>query len=141
MATLSDDRRQQLCDWLTANGIDPNLVPLDADITIGKEGEHQALRCEVLILDANGRRILDERGERCATHTAVVPLTVTPPEWWQPHIKPTRAHLLDAVAAVGKLHVRNVNSGTCEHCSERDYPDYAVPWPCPTMQALGGVAS
>lgn len=41
------------------------------------------------------------------------------------------------IAAVRKLHVRNANSATCEHCSERDYPNYEVPWPCPTMLALG----
>lgn len=40
------------------------------------------------------------------------------------------------LAAVRALHARNANTGTCEHCSERDYPDYAVPWPCPTIAAL-----
>jgi|UPI00051AD473 hypothetical protein len=133
------DRRQLLCDWLTANGLDPNVVPIDADITIGKEGGHQALRCEVLTLDANGRSVIDERGECYATHTVVVPLAVEPPEWWQPHVKPTRAQLLGALEAVSKLHVCNVNSGTCTHCSERDYPNYEVPWPCPTMQAVGSL--
>lgn len=37
---------------------------------------------------------------------------------------------------VRALHVRNPHSGTCEHCSAGDYPNYAVPWPCPTMRAL-----
>jgi hypothetical protein len=41
-----------------------------------------------------------------------------------------------AIARVRALHVRNPHSGTCEHCSERDYPDYAVPFPCPTIRAL-----
>lgn len=53
--------------------------------------------------------------------------------------RPTREQLLQASAAVHGLHVRNPNSGTCEHCSERDYPNYEVTWPCPTIQALGGV--
>ena len=39
---------------------------------------------------------------------------------------------------VRALHVRNPHSGTCEHCSASDYPDYAVPWPCPTIRALDG---
>lgn len=41
------------------------------------------------------------------------------------------------LTAVRALHVRNANSGSCEHCSERDYPGYDVQWPCPTMRALG----
>ncbi|MFP8960013.1 DUF3846 domain-containing protein [Streptomyces nanhaiensis] len=47
----------------------------------------------------------------------------------------------DAEAALDRvraLHVRNQNTGDCEHCSERDYPNYAVPWPCPTIRALDG---
>ncbi len=42
----------------------------------------------------------------------------------------------EGVNRVRALHVRNDNAGTCEHCSERDYPTYAVPYPCPTIQAL-----
>lgn len=41
-----------------------------------------------------------------------------------------------AIARVRALHRRNEHTGTCEHCSQRDYPDYAVPSPCPTVQAL-----
>lgn len=41
-----------------------------------------------------------------------------------------------AVARVRALHQRNEHSGNCEHCSERDYPDYAVRSPCPTIQAI-----
>jgi hypothetical protein len=41
-----------------------------------------------------------------------------------------------ANARVRALHHRNENTGDCEHCSEHDYPDYAVPWPCPTIAAL-----
>jgi hypothetical protein len=37
---------------------------------------------------------------------------------------------------VRELHIRNANTGNCEHCSERDYPDYAVPHPCPTIRTL-----
>lgn len=47
---------------------------------------------------------------------------------------------LAAVERVRRLHVRNANTGDCEHCSERDYPDYSVPWPCPTIHALGSQA-
>jgi hypothetical protein len=43
-----------------------------------------------------------------------------------------------AVDRVRALHCRNEHTGDCEHCSERDYPDYAVPHPCPTIRALDG---
>lgn len=55
--------------------------------------------------------------------------------------KPTRDQLLTAVSAVGKLHVRNANTGTCEHCSKHYYPGYDMAWPCPTMRALSGVTT
>lgn len=41
-----------------------------------------------------------------------------------------------ATDRVRALHRRNANTGTCEHCSEHDYPNYAVPHPCPTITAL-----
>jgi len=41
-----------------------------------------------------------------------------------------------ALNAVRRLHVRNAHTGTCEECSRRDYPDYSVPAPCPTIRAL-----
>jgi hypothetical protein len=44
--------------------------------------------------------------------------------------------LTAAVDRVRALHVRNPHSGTCEHCSDGDYPDYAVPHPCATIRAL-----
>lgn len=50
-----------------------------------------------------------------------------------------RAALLQAEAAIERaraLHVRNAHTGDCEDCSARDYPNYAVRWPCPTIAAL-----
>lgn len=139
--TEPTDRREILCAWLTANGIDPNAVPLDADLTIETwphaRIRERVIRCEVYVNDAAGRHMLNERGTEAAREIRTVPLAVEPPEWWTPHIKPTREQLLVGFAAVSRLHVRNANCGVCEHCSERDYPDYDVQWPCPTMQALG----
>jgi hypothetical protein len=43
-----------------------------------------------------------------------------------------------AVVRVRALHRRNEHTGDCEHCSEHDYPDYAVPHPCATIRALDG---
>jgi hypothetical protein len=43
-----------------------------------------------------------------------------------------------AIARVRVLHRRNENTGECEYCSFRDYPTYAVPFPCDTVRALDG---
>lgn len=49
----------------------------------------------------------------------------------------TRAERAEAtIECVRALHARNAHTGDCEHCSARDYPDYAVPHPCPTAAAL-----
>lgn len=130
------DRREAVCVWLAANGINPKHVPQDADITVDKGPTGRFLRCEVFDLTPEGHRRLDEHGERAATFVVNVPLQTDPPEWWQPHVKPTREQLLAAVERVHALHRRNENTGTCEHCSERDYPSYAVSYPCSTVQAL-----
>jgi hypothetical protein len=52
------------------------------------------------------------------------------------HAAPTYEALLIALEGLHALHRRNENSGVCEHCSARDYPDYDVPWPCETIRAL-----
>lgn len=134
----ASDRHDALCAWLTANGANVGAVPVCADIYIvtGDDGQ-RAIEYEAFVLDADGNKTLDERMHSAAIETRTVPLTVEPPDWWTPHIKPTRDQLLDAVAAVSKLHACNANTGACEHCSARDYPNYEVPWPCPTMQAIG----
>lgn len=136
MALELDGRRKELCDWLAANHIDPFDVPLHGDLTTDTVDGQRVIRYEALVRDGNGRLVADERGENEAVERRAVPLLVEPPDWWEPYEKPTRPMLLAAVERVRALHVRNPNSGTCEHCSERDYPDYAVPHPCPTIRAL-----
>jgi hypothetical protein len=44
--------------------------------------------------------------------------------------------LQTVIDRVRALHRRNEHTGTCEHCSARDYPDYAVSYPCDTIRAL-----
>lgn len=130
-------RHTELADWLTANGIEPNTVPVDGDLTIVDTDAGRAIRVETMIRTKDGRLILNDRGTGEAREIRTVPLIVEPPAWWTPYEKPTRETLLAAVEKVRALHRRNEHTSDCEHCSEHDYPDYAVPWPCPTMTALG----
>lgn len=136
MALELDSRSKELCDWLTANHIRPGEVPIRGDLTIDTVDGQRVIRYEAMLSSADGRLMLDDRGEDVAIERRTMPLLVEPPGWWEPYEKPTRAVLLAAVKRVRALHVRNANTGDCEHCSERDYPDYAVPHPCPTIRAL-----
>lgn len=137
-----DDRRRALIAWLTANGILPEQkLPWDADLTIRTEEDgSKTIVYEACVLDKDGQKQLDDRGEFMALETRTAPLIVDPPDWWQPYEKPTRNQLLDAADRVRKLHVENAHTGDCEYCSVRDYPDYSVPYPCDTVQALDGTA-
>lgn len=98
---MATDRRQAICDWLAANGIDPNYVPRDTDLTIETDDRGQRLiKCEAFVRQADGSLTLDEHGTDAARETRTVPLTVEPPEWWKPHVKPTRDELIEQLAAV-----------------------------------------
>jgi len=96
-ASPDTSRRATVCDWLTANGIDPNHVPLDSDLTIDDAEQGPVLRYEAFALDEDGRRQLDERGEGPAREVRTTPLVVKPPKWWQPYEKPTRTQLTEAL--------------------------------------------
>jgi len=136
--TPAGTRRVAIAAWLTANGINPGDVSTDAEITIDNGPTGRFLRCEVYDRTPDGHLQTDERGTNVATVFVNVPLKEEPPEWWREYVKPTRDDLLAAVERVHALHRRNENTGECEYCSMRDYPDYAVAWPCETVRALTG---
>jgi hypothetical protein len=102
-AKPSGDRRQAVCAWLEANGINPSDVPLDADMTISEGTAGRFLCCEVFELSPAGHRMVDERGKNAAVTTVAVPLQVEPPTWWKPHQKPTREDLLATLQRVQQL--------------------------------------
>jgi len=132
------ERREAYCAWLTANHIDPGDVLLDSDVYLETTGDGtRVIVYEGCAKDAQGRKQVDERGTGVALERRTTPLLVDPPDWWEPYRKPTRDQLLDVLAKVQALHHCNEHTGDCEHCSQRDYPDYSVPWPCPTMRILG----
>lgn len=110
MAIQTDwGRRDALCDWLTANGINPADVPVDGDLTLVDTDEGRTIRVEVELRGEDGKWVLDERENRPARELRTVPLAVEPPPWFEPYEKPTRPVLLAAVErvrkAVAALHV------------------------------------
>ncbi|MFD7995460.1 hypothetical protein [Streptomyces mexicanus] len=100
---LTESRREAVCAWLTANGIDPRDVPQDADITIDQGATGRFLRCEVFDRGPDGHIKVDERGKKPAILVINVPLKVEPPDWWEPHVKPTRDQLLAILERVQQL--------------------------------------
>lgn len=156
MAVQTDwSRRTALREWLTANGIEPNTVPVDGDLTIVDTDGGRVIRCEVYALAEDGRLQLDDRGVSEARETRTVPLVVEPPVWWTPYEKPTREQLLAAVERVRKLHAAvpdhgRFTDGTCpNYCdgsheeppvclSCRTHAGDPVAFPCDTVRALDG---
>lgn len=98
-----ENRREAVCAWLTANGINPRDVPQDADITIDQAATGRFLRCEVFDRGPDGHIKVDERGKKPAILVINVPLQVEPPDWWEPHVKPTRDQLLAVLKQVQDL--------------------------------------
>lgn len=93
MAAGTPVRQEAVAAWLAANGIAAEDVLLDSDITIAGSPGSRTLTVEVCDLTADGHRQIDERLQKVATKLVTVPLTVEP-EWWEPHVKPTRDDLL-----------------------------------------------
>jgi hypothetical protein len=104
MALELDGRRKELCDWLTANRINPDTVPLHGDLTIHTVDGQRVIHYEAFVRGENGRVMADERGENEAVERRTVPLLVEPPDWFEPYEKPTRAQLLAVVEQVRALH-------------------------------------
>lgn len=100
---VTGGRRDAVCAWLNANGINPSDVPVDADMTISEGTAGRFLCCEVFERSPDGLITLDECGERVAVTTVAVPLKVEPPTWWKPYEKPTREDLLATLQRVQQL--------------------------------------
>jgi hypothetical protein len=103
-----ENRREALCEWLRANGVDPDSIPQDADLYLepAPEGDPYTgryLHYEAFHLNSDGRRHVDERGHGAARERRRTPLLVDPPDWWEPYRKPTRDQLLEVVDKLRKL--------------------------------------
>lgn len=88
-------RQQELCDWLAANGVNPHVIPIDADLTIsaGPDGA-RVIHYEACVFDDGGAPVRNERGTDVAVEKRTAPLLVEPPAWWKPFEKPTRDQVI-----------------------------------------------
>jgi hypothetical protein len=71
-----DGLRDQLCDWLRANGIDPKNVPWDARMS-WVDGQ---LTTDMYLVDENGRKQFDPSDKnQLARETRTFPASEPPP--------------------------------------------------------------
>lgn len=130
------DYNRAVCEWLHANGANPDDIPIDSDLYITGDGPARVLHYETYVCGTDGCRLADARGEK-VVEQRTVPLTVEPPAHWQPVQKPTREALLAVVDAVRKLHqpapdhIGGLSLNTGQRCAACDQP-----YRCSTIRTL-----
>ncbi|MER5482954.1 hypothetical protein ABT024_07020 [Streptomyces sp. NPDC002812] len=134
------DMRAQVADWLTALGVDPNHVPITSDLYIETGAAGRELHYEVYVLNSDGRRIPDERGHELVERRAV-PLSVEPPEHWQPFRKPTVAQVEAERDGAYRERARLVAHLASLYPSQIAYTDADTDWPVVTIEAPTGQMS
>ena len=87
-----NDMRPAVAEWLTALDVNPHDVPIDSDLYITEADGTRNLHYEAFARDDEGHRIRDERGTHVVIQARTVPLTVDPPEHWQPPDAPRCDH-------------------------------------------------
>lgn len=83
-------RREAMAAWLTANGVDPNDVPLHADITVDDQNGQRVIRYEAFQRDGNGDIFVADGGTGAAVEERTTLLTTEPPAELAPHVDPPR---------------------------------------------------
>ena len=120
--------------WLAERGFD---TVLDIDGPTHPKREFWNEQGALLVTDRKLPAVayIDDRGIRFRSWKQAL-AALANAENPREHAAPTYEQLLTGLEGIHALHRRNEHSGNCEHCSEHDYPDYAVPWPCETIRAL-----
>lgn len=75
-------RRVALCEWLTANGIDPNVVPIHSSFSVLEDGGDRVIHYQEHVLTTDGRKQVDPQDSNSVwIRDATAPCTVHPPAW------------------------------------------------------------
>ncbi len=83
MAVLgpSEARRLTICDWLTANGINPNAVPLHSNLHVDTKPNGDRVICYQVFVTEEGRPVAAYSSKAIRVDREA-PLVVEPPETW-----------------------------------------------------------
>ncbi|MEV3857760.1 hypothetical protein AB0J38_25970 [Streptomyces sp. NPDC050095] len=86
---VADGRAEAVREWARANGIDPNGVPRDADMTIEDTVDGRVIRYTTYVRGDGGRTLVDPaRSGEALQEQRVVPLVVKPPTDWPVYAAP-----------------------------------------------------
>ncbi|MFE6412597.1 hypothetical protein ACFVOR_37320 [Streptomyces sp. NPDC057837] len=79
----TEKERLALCEWLTANGINPNTVPLrEAGLRIDeKDGQRVIAYTQFVRNELTGNILSDPDNPGPVTSSATAPCRVEPPAW------------------------------------------------------------
>jgi hypothetical protein len=79
----TEEERVALCEWLNANGIDFNTVPLESTFAIveGPDGQRLIHYIEFVVTDTGHRQIDPEDPDTAWKRPAKAPCAVEPPAW------------------------------------------------------------
>jgi hypothetical protein len=82
-------RIPELCDWARANGMNPNEVSADDDVTIEDSPDGRIIRYRAYVLSSSGSKQADPiRSGEPLTEERAVPLVVAPPDGWPVYAVP-----------------------------------------------------
>jgi hypothetical protein len=85
----TEEERLALAEWMTANGVDPESVPLESAFTIVDEPGGRLIHYTEFVLTDDGHKQADpERPDEVWKRPATAPCTVEPPA--ELHIKGAR---------------------------------------------------
>lgn len=77
-------RRVALCEWLTANGVDPNTVPQFSTFAVLEDAGARVIHYQQHVLTSDGHAQVDPQdNESVWIRDATTPCTVEPPAWLQ----------------------------------------------------------
>ena len=79
---IAQRRTEEISAWVAANGIDPDDVSVDHDLTVEDSPDGLVIRCRAYLRNANGARYRVDGEDDAASEERTVPLTVEPPDGW-----------------------------------------------------------
>lgn len=78
----TEEERAAICEWLTANGISPNAVPLPSRLVVLEDDGAKVIHYEEYVLTDDGNKQVDPGDSDYAwVRNATAPCKVDPPAW------------------------------------------------------------
>ncbi|MFJ8146588.1 hypothetical protein ACIQ6R_16175 [Streptomyces sp. NPDC096048] len=86
---VTQGRSEDLCAWVRANGIDPDLVPIEHDLTIADTPDGPVIRYRAYVTEEGGTKLVDpNRSGQPLMEEHTTPLVVEPPNDWPVYMQP-----------------------------------------------------